>query len=235
MPRAPLAALLAALTLAIPARARASCDGCCDARRTLVGWSDDARTFATIEAVDGEERLVVERDDGRGGTTTLAAWSSYRDADPAAPDDIRPVCVDPAPRIARDRGPGTLARLDVATAPELRAFQLRPVARAWRDAFDLAITPAGSRRFVDPHRLPYPFVGSDDGVACSTWALTPPGATRPRSWLPRSCDPDGTDTPAIDVRGGYRHPTRPIYLVKLRLDHIGLATSDQFVLVAAHQ
>ncbi len=224
MPRAPLTALLALALLAIPATARASCDGCCAPRRTLIGWSDDGLTFAYLEAVDGEERLAVERDDGRGGTTTVAEWSSYPDS------DLGPACVDPTPRIARDRGPGTLARLDVATAPALRPYRLRPVGRAWREAFDLAITPAGRRRVIDPGHLRFP-AGAVRTIACTTWAIRTPAATTPRAWLPRGCDPDATDTPGTEFRGGYRHPTRPIYLLKLRLDHIGMATSERFVLI----
>lgn len=217
--RVALAILTVLAALAVASPAHATCDGCCDRRSTLIGWSEDALTYAYIESVEGEERLVVERHDDRRGPVVLAEWSSYADGD-------GPVCVDPTPRIPRDRGPGTLARLDVATSPLLRAYRLRPVARAWRDGFDLAITPGGEARFRDAQRLPFPFAGAPDGVACSTWQLA--GG---RAMLPRRCDPDLTDTPDIAIRGGYRHPTRSFYLLKLRLSHVGLATSDRFVIV----
>jgi hypothetical protein len=109
------------ILLLLAGRAEATCDGCCDLDRQLVGWSADG--IAVIERWDRtpQRSLVVEQ---RGQRTRR--WSSYR-------DDEQAMCVPDQPRV-RD-----VRRLDSG---------LPHVGAAWRTAFAarVKVAPVGMRR-----------------------------------------------------------------------------------------
>ena len=117
------------VALLLPARAHATCDGCCDLKVTLVGWSTDGTRHAVIRTWETGEKELVLSEPGRE-----RRWSSVPSA--AAEDAL---CVGNGKRV-RD-----VARLDV------RRWKLARVEPSWRTEFDktIQIAAVGLRKGKD--------------------------------------------------------------------------------------
>jgi len=210
-------ASLAALVTA-PGTASATCDGCCDLRARLAGWSADGTRWAvTYEHDAAEEELVIH--DAGGGAQR---WSAFDDRDPDG--GAEPMCVAATPRL-----PGRAAfdadRIDVSRWRPLRRFHLVATQAAWRTAFDDAVTVAtvGHRTFrADPFGL-----GLTPDHICLAYELRAADG-RVLATLPRDCaeaEPIGR----LHVVGGYLHPDGKTALVKVFISRVRLVTETRFL------
>lgn len=220
--------IAAAVFIAGPSSARATCDGCCDVRFTLIGWSDSGATYAYI-ADYGE--LELEADDGKITKTREQALvvidlgvqvEFLVDGDQVgnciAGSDGTPV------GIKRTAKRTALERVDVRTHPRLKDYGLRPFAAGTASTLRSAVRVAQG-----PKRQAW----FDNGLdTCSTWDLYRGSVLLAR--LPRECSAT-RDLGHSEIRGGFVHPAGEFALVKLRESRMGYRTTDRFRLISLRQ
>jgi hypothetical protein len=189
--------------------AHATCDGCCDIRATLAGWSEDGETIAVIETIDGEEQVLA---------VGSRRWSAFAGDEPA--------CVDPARRLP-GRAARDARRIDVETWRPLRRYRLEAVDRFWSLDF-LATYQAVA---VGVRRLAAPFDLGVDGLVCDAWEIRDLDGGVVAT-LPRRCDiADRGSIDHVDVLGGFVHPSADVLLIKVRIHRMRLETEERFLRV----